>query len=96
MFNVISGRDADAYIDGIRKAFAAIDVYRPAGTGNVIVFASADEALPDVNELRARAQTFDQRGGYGFSFERLLEARERPACGSGAGPGAALRPGCSG
>jgi spermidine synthase len=96
MFNMISGRDSAAYLDGIRIAFAAIDVYRPAGTGNIIVFASAHGALAGENELRARAQAFDRRGGYGFSFERLLDARERPAASSGAGPGAALRPDCSG
>lgn len=96
MFNMISGRDSAAYLDGIRIAFAAIDVYRPAATGNIIVFASAHGALAGENELHARAQAFDRRGGYGFSFERLLDARERPAGGSGAGPGAAVRPGCSG
>jgi spermidine synthase len=79
MFNMIRGRDSDAYLDGIREAFAAIDVYRPAGTGNLIVFASAHGALVDENQLRARAQAFDGRAGYGFSFERLLDARERPA-----------------
>lgn len=78
MFNVIRGRDSDATVDGIRRAFRAIDVYRPAATGNVIVFAAA-EALANEDELRARAGAFDRRGGYGFSFERVLEARARRA-----------------
>ena len=77
MFNVIKGRDSDAYVDKIGKAFGSIDVYRPVGTGNIIVFASADAALPGEGELRARAQAFDRRGGYGFSFEPLLAVRER-------------------
>ena len=77
MFNIIGGRDSDAYVEDIRKAFGAIDIYRPAGAGNVIVFASAREAFPGEDDLRARAQAFDRRGGYGFSFEQLLAARDR-------------------
>ena len=80
MFNLIRGRDSDAYLASIRRAFAAVDVYRPADTGNVIVFAASD-ALAGESELRQRAQAFDRRGGYGFSFERLLDARERRAPG---------------
>ncbi|TAK79771.1 MAG: hypothetical protein EPO20_30830 [Betaproteobacteria bacterium] len=76
MFNMLRGRDSDAYVEGIRRAFAAVDVYRPRDTGNVIAFASSG-ALAGESELRARAQAFDRRGGYGFSFEQLLGARER-------------------
>ncbi|TAN53515.1 MAG: hypothetical protein EPN19_09070 [Betaproteobacteria bacterium] len=75
MFNMIRGRDSDAYVDSIRREFKAIDIYRPAGTGNVIVFAAA-EALANEDELRVRARAFDRRGGFGFSFEQLLDARE--------------------
>jgi spermidine synthase len=74
MFNMIRGRAAETWLDGVRRAFAATHVYRPAGTGNLIVFA-ADRPLPGGDELLARARTFDRRGGYSFSFERLLEAR---------------------
>ncbi len=80
MFNMIRGRDSDAYVDSIRGEFKAIDVYRPAGTGNLIVFAAA-ETLANEDALRVRARQFDRRGGYGFSFERLLDARERRAPG---------------
>lgn len=80
MFNMIRGRDSDAYVDGIRREFGVIDVYRPAGSGNVIVLASTGTLLHE-DELRARAREFDQRGVYGFSFERLLDGRERRAAG---------------
>lgn len=76
MFNMIRGRDSEAYVAGIRRAFGAVDVYRPANTGNVIVFASPGP-LAAAAVLRERARDFDRRGGYGFSFEQLLEARER-------------------
>ena len=77
MFNVIAGRDASGYLDSIRRAFAATDVYRPRGTGNVLVFAVPRAPLAGEAELRERAREFDRRGGYGFSFERLLDDRDR-------------------
>jgi len=77
MFNVIAGRDAGGYLDSIRSAFAAIDIYRPQRTGNVLVFAAPRAPLAGEAELRERAREFDRRGGYGFSFERLLEDRDR-------------------
>jgi spermidine synthase len=79
MFNMIKGRDSDAYIKDIRKAFTAIDVYRPTNTSNIVVFASADGRLAGEKDLRARAQAYDRRGAYGFSFEQLLAARVRIA-----------------
>ncbi|MGH8673347.1 MAG: spermidine synthase, partial [Burkholderiales bacterium] len=77
MFNVLVGSDARRYIDSIRNAFAAIAVYRPRGTGNLIVFASAQGPLAGDTELRERARALDRRGGFGFSFERVLEDRQR-------------------
>ncbi len=77
MFNVLAGRDADGYIRGIREAFPATDLYRPHGTGNLIVFAAPRDPLADEAQLRERAREFDRWGGYGFSFERLLEARDQ-------------------
>lgn len=76
MFNTLAGPDSGRYVDSIRRAFAASDVYRPRGTGNVIVFAALTPLAGEA-ELRERARAFDRRGGYGFSFERLLEDRER-------------------
>jgi len=77
MFNVLVGSDERGYVASIRRAFAASDVYRPRGTGNVIVFAASRAPLADEAELRERARVLDRRGGYGFSFERVLEDRER-------------------
>jgi spermidine synthase len=74
MFNMLRGRDAETWLGSVRQAFAATHVYRPAGTGNLIVFA-ADRPLPGDDELLVRARAFDRRGGYGFSFEQLLAAR---------------------
>jgi spermidine synthase len=74
-FNMLEGRDAGPYMEGIRRAFPATEVYRPSFTGNIIVFASLDP-LPDGGELRRRARVLDARGGYGFSFERVLEERK--------------------
>ncbi len=77
MFNVIAGPDARGYLDSIRRAFAESDVYRPKQTGNVLVFAAPRAPLAGEAELRIRAREFDRRGGYGFSFERLLDDRDR-------------------
>ena len=79
LFNVINGRDASAYISSIRAAFAATEVFRPPSGGNVIVVARTNAPLPGDGELRARARALGLRGDYGFSFERLLELRERDA-----------------
>jgi spermidine synthase len=77
MFNVLDGPDAQRYVEGIRRAFGATDVYLPRGTGNIIVFAASHAPLAGPAELGERARALDRRGGYGFSFERLLEDRER-------------------
>jgi spermidine synthase len=77
MFNILAGPDAPRYVEGIRKAFAATDVYRPRMTGNLVVFASPDGPLAGEAELRERARELDRRGAYGFSFERLLDDRDR-------------------
>lgn len=75
LFNVIKGRDANAYLSSIRAAFAATEVLRPPASGNLIVVAQANGLRPSDAELRARAQALDRRGDYGFSFEGLLELR---------------------
>jgi len=77
MFNILAGPDAPRYVEGIRRGFAAADVYRPRATGNLIVFASPEVPLANEAELRERAQELDRRGTYGFSFERVLDDRER-------------------
>jgi len=74
-FNMLEGRDSGPYMEGIRRAFPATEAYRPSFTGNIIVFASLDP-LPDGGELRRLARVLDARGGYGFSFDRLLEERK--------------------
>ena len=48
---------------------------RPAGSGNLVVVGALTR--PDEAELRARAKALDQRGVFKFSFERLLEERQR-------------------
>ena len=77
MFNILMGPDAQRYVEGIRKAFTATDIYSPRATGNFVVFASPDALLAGESELRERAREFDRRGTYGFSFERVLDDRER-------------------
>lgn len=76
MFNVLTGPDAQRYVESIRRAFAAIDVFLPRGTGNIIVFATSLGPLASEAELRQRAKDLDRRGAYGFSFERVLDDRE--------------------
>lgn len=78
MFNLIAGRDAEAYLASIRAAFASADVYRPKETGNILVFVSPDRALADEAALRLRARELDTHGGHGFLFEQLLAARGQP------------------
>ena len=77
MFNILMGPDAQRYVEGILRAFTAADVYRPRMTGNLIVFASPEGPLAGEAELRERARELDRRGTYGFSFERVLDDRER-------------------
>lgn len=73
MFNMIGSRDTPAYIGNVRAAFPFVELLRPAGSGNVIVVAAA--ARPDEGALYERARALDRRGGFGFSFERLLDER---------------------
>jgi spermidine synthase len=77
MFNILMGADAQRYVESIRGAFAATDVYSPRATGNFIVFASPEGPLAGEAELRERARELDRGGAYGFSFERVLDDRMR-------------------
>jgi hypothetical protein len=77
MFNILMGPDAQRYVEGIRSGFPATEVYHPRMTGNLIVFASPEAALAGEAQLRERAREFDRSGAYGFSFERVLDDRER-------------------
>ena len=75
-FNLIEGKDTAANIRLIRGAFKTVDVFRSAAAGNVIVVALA-AGRPREDELRKRAQALDRRADRGFSFERVLDERER-------------------
>jgi spermidine synthase len=75
-FNLIEGKDTAANIQRIRGAFEAVDVYRSAAIGNIIVVALAGGALRE-EELRKRAQVLDRQAQRGFSYERVLEEREK-------------------
>jgi spermidine synthase len=75
-FNLIEGKDTAANIGLIRSAFKAVDVYRSTSAGNVIVVALA-AGRPRDGELRQRAQALDSGADRGFSFERVLDERER-------------------
>ena len=79
MFNILSGADAQRYVDGIRGAFFATQVYHPGSTGNLIVFASPQGPLANDSQLQERAKEWDRRGTFGFSFERVLGEREPSA-----------------
>ena len=73
MFNMIASADSAAYIQNIRAAFPAVETFRPLGSGNMIVMGAA--TLPSDSELRERARALDRRGGFGFSFDQLLDQR---------------------
>jgi len=75
MFNLIASGDTATYIRNIRAAFPAVEIFRPLGSGNVIVMGAGTR--PSDSELRERARALDRRGGHGFSFERLLDERSR-------------------
>lgn len=75
MFNMIQGSDTAAYIEGIRAAFPATEVYRPTNSGNMIVVASPAPFRQGEAQLRERARALDRGERYGFSFERLLDER---------------------
>jgi spermidine synthase len=77
LFNMIEGRDTASYLDDIRRAFAAVAIYRPTGSGNLVVVAAPTGFGVDEQGLRERARALDRRGGFGFSFERVLDERVR-------------------
>ena len=75
VFNAIQGSDTAAYIESIRAAFPATAIFRPAGSGNVIVVGVPSGFLPSDAALRERARALDRREQTGFSFERLFDER---------------------
>jgi len=75
MFNMIGSADSAAYIRNIRAAFPAVEIFRPLGSGNIIVMGAASQ--PSESELRERARALDRRGGHGFSFDQLLDQRSK-------------------
>ena len=75
LFNVIEGTGTNAFIESVRAAFAAVEVFRPGGSGNVVVVGASTGFNLNESELRERARALDRRGNYGFSFERLLGER---------------------
>ena len=75
MFNMIASGDTATYIRNIRAAFPAVEIFRPLGSGNIIVMGAGSR--PPDSELRERARSLDRRGGHGFSFDRLLDERSR-------------------
>ena len=75
MFNMIGSRDTPNYLRNIRAAFPFVEVLRPAGSGNFIAVGALER--PGEDALRERARALDRRGGFGFSFERLLDERNR-------------------
>lgn len=75
VFNVVEGFESNAYLEGIRAAFPAMDVFRPPWSGNLIVFAAL-QPHPDDAELRRRARALDQRADYGFSFQQIVDERK--------------------
>jgi spermidine synthase len=76
-FNLIQGPDTPVNIALVRDTFATVEVYHSAAVANVIVVALAASGGPGEDELRKRAQALDPRDERGFSFERLLDERER-------------------
>lgn len=75
LFNLMDGKDGEAYLESIRRAFAAAQVYRVPGGGNQIVVARPTGAMPDDAMLRANAARLDAGRDQGFSFRELLERR---------------------
>ena len=74
-FNLMDGKDGEAYLDSIRRAFAAAQVYRVPGGGNQIVVAKPAGAMPDDATLRANAARLDAGRDQSFTFRELLERR---------------------
>ena len=76
-FNLMEGLHTGADIAALRASFAQTAVFRSAWKGNVIVVALPAARVPDEDELRRRARELDRRNQRGFTFESLLEQRER-------------------
>ncbi|MGQ0653531.1 MAG: spermidine synthase [Betaproteobacteria bacterium] len=75
LFNLIDGRDGEAYLASIRSAFAAVQVFRVPGGGNQIVVAKPAGAVPDDATLRANAARLDAGRDQGFTFREILARR---------------------
>jgi spermidine synthase len=75
LFNLIDGKDGEAYLASIRSAFAATQVYRVPGGGNQIVLAKPVGTVPSDAVLRANAARLDAGRDQGFSFSDLLQRR---------------------
>jgi spermidine synthase len=75
LFNMLRGSDTPAYIESVRAAFPATAIFRPVGSGNLIVVAVPSGFLPSDAELRERARALDRLERYGFSVERELDER---------------------
>jgi len=75
MVNMIGSRDSPNYLGNIRAAFPFVAVLRPVGSGNLIAVCAL--VRPSEDALRKQARALDERGGFGFSFERLLDERLR-------------------
>ena len=75
LFNLIDGKDGEAYLASIRSAFAAAEVFRVPGGGNQIVVAKPVGRIPDEATLRANAARLDAGRDQGFTFREILERR---------------------
>ena len=75
LFNLIDGKDGEAYLASIRSAFSAVQVYAVPGGGNQIVAAKALGAFPNEAAVRANAERLDAGRDQGFTYGELLARR---------------------
>lgn len=76
LFNLLDGKEGDAYLASIRSAFAATQRYQVPGGGNQIVAARPTGSIPPDSVLGANATALDEKKQeQDFTFRELLGRR---------------------
>jgi hypothetical protein len=67
---MIEGRDSGSYVAAVRREFPETWLFRPPGSGNLVLAAAGTRVSEE--ELQRRAAALDAQAAYGFSFQLLL------------------------
>ena len=76
VFNINMHEGAAADVEAIRRNFAGVFLFRVRDSGNLVVVATMNDALPSPEQLRAAAQSVDARLPGTFSIRALVAELE--------------------